>query len=274
MPPRSRTTKPAASKGIQPKLFKGLNKKRMDASRGNFGVRVVLKDGQTVPVQFLQDPTEFTEFYVHAFQEEGRWVFVPCVGDNCPLCQDDDEKVRRTSYRFLATVYNLEQKKVQLLENSGQLAQAIMYRYQRKPSAFLKRTFEITRFPTTPVSHQFELGEEPTVNTSRMKLLSHEEYLADQLKRYYGDELPEPGSTSMDDEDVEEDEELEDTEEDEEDLDDEDEDLEDEDEDEEDEEEDEDEEEEDDDDEEDEEPPAKKSAPRKSAAAKKTAGRR
>lgn len=194
---------PKTKKEITPKTFRGMSKKRMEAGGGNFGVRVPLKENITVPVQFLETPEEADEFEVHAFQEEGRWEFVPCAGDNCPLCQSDSDKVRKTSYRFMLNVYNLEAKKVQILEGPRNLAQPVFYRYERKPSAFLKRTFEITRFPTSPVSYQFELGEEPTIDTSRLKLIDHEEYLIGEMKRYYGEDLPDGQGTSLDDDDEE-----------------------------------------------------------------------
>lgn len=289
---KARAAKPATKKGFSAKTFKGMSKKRMEAGGGNFGLRVPLKENTTVPIQFLETPEQATEFEVHAFQEEGRWEFVPCAGDNCPLCQSDNDKVRRTSYRFLICVYNLEAKKVQFLEGPRQLAGAIFYRYERSPSKFLKRTFDITRFPTTPVSYQFELGEDELLTAAavaKLTMLDHDEYLLGEMKRYYGDQLPAEGPSALDDdeddEDLDDDLDDDDDLEDDEDLDDEDDDEEEDDEDESDDDdeddddleddEDEDDEDEDDDDEEDEdEPPAKKSTAKKSAAKKAAPAKR
>ena len=192
---------PKASKGFKPKTFQGMSKKRMKSKGGSYGLRVPLKEGVTVPIQFLESPEDATEFEVHVFQEEGRWEFVPCAGDLCPLCQSDSDKQRGTSYRFLLNCYNLEAKKVQLLEGPQQLAHQVFARYERGPSKFLKRTFEVTRFPTTPTTYGFELGEDPVVSTTGMKKIDHNEYLMGEMKRYYGDELPEGGKSSLDDDD-------------------------------------------------------------------------
>lgn len=206
--PTRRAVRPVKKKGFSAKTFKGMSKKRMDARKGSFGVRVPLKESTTVPIQFLEGPEDATEFEVHAFQEDGQWWFVPCAGDNCPLCLADDDTHRRTSYRFLLNVYNLESKKVQILEGPQQLAQAIFYRYERKPANFMKRTYDITRLPTTPTSYQFELGEDEMLSASelkKMKKLDTDEYLIGEMKRYYGDELPEEGPSSLDDDEDEDD---------------------------------------------------------------------
>lgn len=298
-----------SKKGFSVKTFKGMTKKSVEQQSGGFSRRVPLRKNETVPIQFLEGPEDCTEFEVHAWQEDGSWAFVPCAGSEaCPLCHSDSDKIRRTSYRFLLNAFNLEAKEVQILEGPRTLANAIFYRFQRKPGAFLKRTFEVTRFGTSPVTYNFELGEDPVVKTEKLKLIDHDDYLIEEMKRYYGDELPEPGATSLDDdeddddiadddddddEDLDDDEEEDDEEEeddddsdedeDDDDSDDDDEDEEDDEEDddedeEEDEEEDEDEDDDDDDEEEDDEPPAKSKSkskstktPAKKAAPKKTA---
>ena len=195
------TARPKTRKGMgfEPKTFQGMSKKRMASKSGSYGLRVPLKEGVTTPIQFLETPEDATEFEVHVFQEEGRWEFVPCAGDACPMCHSDETKVRGTSYRFLLNVYNLEAKRVQLLEGPQQLAQQVFYRYERSTSRFLKRTYEVTHWPTKPTSYGFELGEDPVVNTSKMNKLDHNEYLMGELKRYYGDELPTAGGSALDD---------------------------------------------------------------------------
>jgi hypothetical protein len=271
-----------ATRGLSAKTFKGLSEKRMAAKGGGGGKRLMIKQGDTIPVQFLHNPDDFIEFNIHTFQDEG-WNFVPCAGDDCPLCEDEDEKRSRTSYRFACNVYNLKEKKVQIMEGPKDLATRIFHRYQRKPTAFLKRVFDITKFPTTPVTYQMELAEEQPVTTRGLALHDLEDYLTEELHRYYGEEMPGP-SALEDDDDEDLDDELDDEdeeEEDDDDLDDEDDDddldLDDEDD------EDDDDLDDDEDEEEDEdEPPAKprkaaKKAPAKKApakAAKKTSARR
>lgn len=271
-----------AKKGLSPKMFKGLDKKRIEKKGGGAGKRLVLDKNKTLPIQFLTKPEEFIEYEIHVFQEDGRWEFIPCAGDACPLCVDDDSDRAKTSYRFACNVYNLKDKKVQILEGPKDLAGRIFYRYERKPKQFLKRTFELTKFGGPPVTYDFQAGEDDPVQLSGLKAHSLEEYLKDEMKRYFGEDLEAVTSSSLEDDDDldddleaedddiedDDDDDLDDDDEDE-DEDDEDDDLEDDDEDEDDEEDDDDFDDEDDDDEEDE--PVKKKAPVKKAPVKKKA---
>lgn len=266
--PRTKAATKSAKRGLSVKTFKGLNKKRMEQkSNKNFGKRLILGDGDTVPVQFLMKPDDFLEFEQHQWQEGGRWNFVPCLGDDCPLCDSESDAQKKTTYRFVCCVYNLADKKVQVVEGPKDLAGRIFYRYERKPASFLKTTFELTRFPTKPTTYACDRGDDDAVRTSGMKLIDLDEYVDEEAKRYYGDELPTASALDADDEDdFDDDDDLDDEDdEDEDDLDDEDddEDLDDED----------DDEDEDDEDEEDEdeEPPARKV---KKTAAKKAPAKR
>ncbi len=221
MPAATRTKRKAsASKGLSVKTFQGLNKTRMEKkSNANAGIRVAIKQGETVPVQFLTKPDEFTEFNQHSWKDGDRWYFVPCAGEECPLCQDEDRGRAKQSYRFAALVYNLRDKKVQILEGPKDLAGRIFYRYERKPSMFLKRTYDVTKFPTTPVTYDFAIGEDDLVAMSTIKakgkLIDIDAYLEGELKSFYGDDLPEgsaavtePDEDADDDEDEDDDEQV------------------------------------------------------------------
>jgi hypothetical protein len=205
------TTKARSKKGLSVKTFSGLNTKRMASKGGgaNQGVRVVLKDGDTVPVQFVGQPNTFTEFEIHQFQEDGRWHNVPCLGDGCPLCDDESDSKSKTKYRFACPVYNLKEKKGQILEGPKDMAQKIMFRYgttPRQQGRFLKRPWEMVRFPTNPVSYACDKGEEDElVNLKGIKFPDVMEYLDKEVKAYYGDEMPSASSLDDDDDDVAED---------------------------------------------------------------------
>lgn len=190
---RSRTKTTKGGFGV--KTFAGLNKKRMEPRGGNasFGVRVRLDANEPVPVQFYTEPDNeagFLEFDTHAFREDGRWTYVPCMGDDCPLCEDEDPDRKKTTYRFLAKVYNLKTKKPQLLEGPGDLARRIHYRWSRRPGSFLKRTFEITKLETTPVTYDVAVGDDPVVRLTNIKAEEFEAYLSGALKSYYGEHPP------------------------------------------------------------------------------------
>jgi hypothetical protein len=194
--------KAKSSKGLSVKTFKGLNKKRIK-SKGGAGKRVVMKQGDTVTLQFMQDPTEFIEIERHEFQEEGQWQFVPCAGDDCPLCVHEDDDFSKTRYRFFANVWNTKEKKVQVLDGPKDLASRIFAKFERKPQLFKKRVYDISKLPTQPVSYDVEIAEEDPVKLAGKELLDLEDYLQDELKRYYGDDLEavKAGSTSLDDDD-------------------------------------------------------------------------
>lgn len=195
-----KASKGKQSKGLTVKTFKGgLDQKRMKKGTGGQGMRVILKDA-TIPVQFLTDPDNedgFVEFEIHNFQEDGRWEYVPCTGDGCPLCDDESEQRSRTRYRFAAVVYNLAEGRVQVLEGPKDMAGRIYYRYERNPSKFRRRAFDITKFPTQPVTYGVDIAEDAEAkNPKGMELVDLAEYLQGELKRYYGDDL-EAASTSV-----------------------------------------------------------------------------
>lgn len=199
----------ATSSGLSIKTFKGLNETRMQKGSFNRGIRVQLKDNDIIPIQFTCDPDEFVEYSVHVWRD-GNWNFVPCLGDSCPLCADEDDGRRKTSYQFATVVYNLKEKKYQILVGPKDLAGRILNRFQRAPGRWNKRTYEISRYPTTPVSYEFAVGEEDMVRVDAKKVaeLDIDKYLEDEAKRFYGDELP-SATSAMDegdeDDDLEED---------------------------------------------------------------------
>lgn len=199
-------------KGLSVKTYGGLSKKRM-ASGGSGGMskRVAFKKEEpTVPLQFLQPPEDFIEYDIHAFQEDGRWQFVPCTGaDSCPLCDDEDDQVRRLSYRFACNVLNLANNKVQILEGPKDLATRIYHKYERAPQKFLKRVWDVSRYQTTPISYSVDLAEDlDPVATRGKKSLDLDEYLTDELKSYYGPDLENIGGGALaaDDDDGDDDE--------------------------------------------------------------------
>lgn len=193
---------PRASKGLSVRTFKGLNKKRM-ASGGGSGLRVVLKQGETGTFQFLDEPSEMREIERHEFQEDGKWNFVPCAGDDCPLCDDEEEDKAKSRYRFYANVYDIKQKKVLVLDGPKDLAGRVFAKYERKASMFKKRVWDISKLGTTPVSYDVDLAEKDPVPTTRLEKHDLDDYLLAELKRYYGDDLEaaSTGKSALEDDD-------------------------------------------------------------------------
>lgn len=212
------------SKGLSVKTFAGLNEKRMKSRGGGASNRIIIKDNDTVTIQFPYPPDPekpgFREFEQHSFQEDGNWQYVPCAGDECPLCQDESSAKSKKSYQFVAIAYDFKERKVKILKGPKTLATQIFFRYQKKRNLFTKRAYDITRFPTNPTSYNFELSEESPVNTKALKSdIDLDKYLDGELTRYFGDDFDPLADSSLDDDD--DDLFLDDDEDDEDDLDDE-----------------------------------------------------
>lgn len=203
---RSRTGSANGKSGLTVASFRGLNKKRMERRGGggskNFGKRLILRPGDTCPVQFLEAPEDMREFDIHSFREQGKWVYVPCLGDKCPLCDDEDNDRSKVKYRFVCNVYNLKEKKVQLLEGPADLSSRISYRAERKPTMFLKRTFDVTKFNGSPVTYDVAPGDEDAVPTGKLQLFDLDEYIIEEARNYYGDDMPTGKSALEADDDI------------------------------------------------------------------------
>lgn len=175
---------------LSAQLSTGLSKSRMKSGGGGNNQRVRLDDSKPVILQFVSDPDGdgFTEFDQHQFQEDGKWKFVPCTGKRCPLCADDDGTKNRR-YRFVAQVYNLKEKKMQVLEGPKDLATRIFSKYERRPGVFLKRVFEVTRLPTSPVSYEVDTADEDRINLrTKGEPVELQKYLDGEVARYFGDD--------------------------------------------------------------------------------------
>lgn len=205
---KSKAGKAKTSKGLSVQTFAGLNKKRLAAAAsGGGGQRVKLVAGTPIPLQFLTTPAEFKEYRTHSFREDGSWTYVPCLGKKiCPLCKNEEEDVSKTSYRFCANVYNVAEKKVQILDNGSEMAQQIFYRWERSPKKFLKKLYEASRFDGKRTSYEVIPAEEQDdaldeKALKKLKLHDLQAYIDDGAKRYYGDELPEEDALDDDDDD-------------------------------------------------------------------------
>lgn len=216
-------------KGLTPQVFSGLNRKRM--AKGTGGNRCQVPQGTTVTVMILDTPDEMMEFNQHQFRDGGKWNYVPCAGDNCPLCQDDDEDVRKIHYRFITNVYNMASKQVEILEGPKSLSGRIMQRYDsifkkkkkvsKANAAFLAKVYDISKLKTTPVEWDVETADDDRLSESKYEKLKKFDLKKDieaSMERYFGDGVPAGGSKTALDDDDEEDEDYEEDEYDEDDL--------------------------------------------------------
>jgi hypothetical protein len=181
---------------------RGMKKKDLEPGAG-FGDTAYIKKGDTVPVQFYHEPDDFLSFREHQWEEDRKWFFVPCIGDGCILCDDESDTRSRSSVQWAAQVYNIKEKKAQVLKFGKDLGNRIWFRYERKPSLFIKRVFEITKFATQPISHQVDVGEDKPIDLNKVKPIDLDEWRKKQLKAYYGDDIPTASDLEDDEDDFE-----------------------------------------------------------------------
>lgn len=213
-------SRPKNGRGLGATLHKGLSKERINQKRGGNFKRLVIEKGKTKTVQFLDHPNDMYEYEQHGWREQGKWYFVPCLqnfGLACPLDEEEDRQISRTSYQFAGNVWSFTDKAVKILTGGQDLAGRIMFRFDRKKSTFMKRTWDISKFDTQPVTHDVDAGDKATLkSTSGLELFNLEEYVREEAERYFGDDMPgsgkkkgkgkksEPKRTSLDDDDEDE----------------------------------------------------------------------
>lgn len=201
---------------LTPKIYTGLNDKRM--KKGTGGIGLFIKQGETETVQFPEPITKFREYDIHQFQERGGWKYVPCVGDDCPLCEDEETEVSKVHYRFCCNVYDLKTKKVLVLEGPKDLSGRIAMRAKsankgkvKKFGKFNKKTFDVSKLNTTPVTYDVETSDRKALSPEALedlKLHDLDEFIKAAVERYYGDKIPaksKSGRSALDDDDDDDD---------------------------------------------------------------------
>ena len=207
-------------KGLTPKTFQGMTRTKVMAGGGGSGtykLRVKMKKGTSHVLQFATGLDEFLEYEQHVWRnDEGRWTFVPCAGEDCPLCADEREDVARTSYSFACLVWNFREKKLMILSGSKKLAMKIYQKWEKcgtkereRNKKFVRRVYEITALPTNPADWIVDL--EPDVRAKdpddlRLKATKKdapdlEVYVKEEMEFYFGNSMPKASSLDDDDED-------------------------------------------------------------------------
>lgn len=201
--------------GLSVRTFGGLNKKNY-TKKGGFGDFVKMDVGDTVLVQFVADISDdewWKEIEQHVFKEKGKWQYVPCLGDNCPLCEDDDPEVAKTSYRFFTVVYDFGEKRLAILEGPKDLSGRIAFRYEKKKKSFLSRTWDVSKLKTQPVSYDVESADKKAkeIDEEKLKAFDLDKMIQAKAERYFGEDLAgnkkskKPKKSALDDDDDEDD---------------------------------------------------------------------
>lgn len=212
---KDKKKKKGSGSGFSPRIYQGLNDKRM--AKGSGGDRLVIQQGETKTVQFPTSIKDFREFDIHQFQEKGKWNYIPCAGDDCPLCDDDDDDVRKTHYRFCCNVYSRKDKKVLILEGPKDLSGRIAMRAKsankgklKKIGKFNRKLYDVSKLKTTPVSYDVESADGKALSLddlAELKLHDLDKYIVGEMERYFGDGMPtsKSGKSALDDDDDDDD---------------------------------------------------------------------
>lgn len=205
-----------ASGPIAPKIFKGLQEGRMKSGGGNFADRCEWKQGDTITVQFLEPITDFAEYDQHQFRDGGKWKYVPCGGENCPLCADDDADVSKVHYRFSANVYNHGTKRVEVLEGPKTVSNLVAKRYKKAMTKAKGKSedkalkiwqnlvWDMSKMKTQPVSFDMEEGDDDPVSENKWKDKLHDlgKNIIQQFTFYFGDSVDISALEAKEDEDA------------------------------------------------------------------------
>lgn len=180
--------------GLSVRTFGGLNEENYTAGSG-FGDRFKFeKKGKAYPVQFvagIDDDSQWIEFWQHQFRDNKSWAYVPCLEDDCPLCQDEDEEVRKRRYRFVTNVFDLKEKKMKILEGPKDLSSRIARRWESKKTAkkvkvgFTEQVYGLVQNDTQPVSYDVEVLEDTGKKIDPKDCYDLQAYIDSAAQRFY-----------------------------------------------------------------------------------------
>lgn len=192
---RKRKNRPGHSKPKGGEISGGLSKSRI-GRRAGLTARLIIDTGNTKCVQFLgkpDNPADFKEYETHAWREKGQWHFVPCL-PGCPLDDDEDEEVRKTSYRFCCNVWSFKDKAVKVFEGGTEIATKILLRYESKKKTWLQRTFDISKIKGERISWDIDTADKKALrSTDGLDLHDLDQFIIGGWERYFSEEYSEGG---------------------------------------------------------------------------------
>lgn len=193
---KDKTKKPdRGGGGLSVRTFGGLNEDNYTAGTG-FGDRLKFeKKGKAYPVQFvagIDDSSQWIEFWQHQFRDGKSWAYVPCLEDNCPLCADDDDEVKKRRYRFVTNVLDLKDKKMKILEGPKDLSSRIARRWESKKKAkkkggkpFLEQVYGLVQNDTQPVTYDVEVLDDKAVKINLKDCYDLQAYIDSAAQRFF-----------------------------------------------------------------------------------------
>lgn len=89
-----------------------------------FGNRVQyfrIKSGESRIIRFITPPDKLFAVFEHTEQIGGHWKNIPCIGENCPLCAENN----RPSLKIYSFIIDREDNTVKVFKMSKTVAQQI-----------------------------------------------------------------------------------------------------------------------------------------------------
>ena len=146
-----------------------------------------VKAGKDLRVRFLTQPNEWLKYKEH-YSEATR--FFPCTNDaNCPGCQSANEKLKRTSVRFVCNCLDVSQGRVIPLKLPLDLANRLITRYERNGNEMTNRDYTLLRTGSgLDTEYDVEQEDKSNVDVSRYADQFHdlEALLVQQFEEAFG----------------------------------------------------------------------------------------
>lgn len=166
---------------------------REDVKRSTGGGKFLrtIRDGKDCRVRFLQDPEDWFKYREHFSQAT---KFFPCTNDSsCPGCSSDDEKLAKSSRRYIANVVIVAEKdakdegQVALLKIPVDLANRLINKADRNGGTLLTRDYTLIRTGNSlDTTYDAEAEDKAPVNTEAFPKLDPEPYLAEMFDSAWG----------------------------------------------------------------------------------------
>lgn len=155
----------------------GKNYKQTAESGGGVFVKTVPVD-DSIMVRFIDEPEEWFGYYEHY---DAVRKYFPCVEGGCPGCADSEN---RRSFRYLANIVLLDEKRVVPLKLTKDLANQLFARYE-KYNTLRDREYELSRTGSGMKDTNYMAAPEPVskFNYGPYEAMDLEKVLSDMLDR-------------------------------------------------------------------------------------------
>lgn len=154
------------------------------AKRGSSDSFIQYIPAEGLTVRFLEEPSEWFGYYEH--WHAGSKAYYPCTEQDCVGCEDSDSK---RTFRFLANVIDVAEKKVVPLKIPKDLGNRLVVRFE-KYGTLLDRDYELMKDGKgLDTTYDVEAGEKRKIsNFDQFKALDLSKVLEDAWNYVFGED--------------------------------------------------------------------------------------